>query len=122
MINLGYKEPDYSGECISESKPKKMKTAYPVLCIRDAELPFESSDVGKEFTITAKISLKEVSKREVTEANGRDEKKQSYDLEFLSLDIQGKKAKKDDPEMKDMEDRVEGKKKKGDESPFFKDE
>jgi hypothetical protein len=43
-------------------------------------------------------------------------------LEFLSLDIQGKKAKKDDPEMKDMEDRVEGKKKKGDESPFFKDE
>jgi hypothetical protein len=58
MINLGYKEPDYSGECISESKPKKMKTAYPVLCIRDAELPFESSDVGKEFTITAKSHSK----------------------------------------------------------------
>lgn len=123
MINLGYEEPDYGYDGpVPESKPRKMRTAYPVLCIRDAELPFESKDVGKEFTVTARVSLKEISKREVKEAGGKDEKKQSYDLEFLSLDVSGKKLKKDDPEIKEMEDRAEGKKKKGEESAFFKDE
>lgn len=120
MINLGYDVPDYGEGMVPESKPKKMKKDYPVLCIRDAELPFDSKDVGKEFTITAKVTLKEVSKREVTEANGRDEKKQSYDLEFLSIDIDGKKKKQSDPEMDDMEKRIDRKKDNSDKSAFFK--
>ena len=85
MIDVGFTYPAPSVVGSINKKPKQPDKHYPSFTVRDKKEMFESCEVGKEYTITAKVKCTREESNESENSPGG----QSFDFQILQMKING---------------------------------